>query len=104
MDINKLPVLVFLQDGIPEAYDGDLKVGTEIFEWIKIEVNSNEIEIVSKEMLEKLVASGNSIAAIFSELQNHGINGIKEIHSLCLNLDVPVLHVIGNDAPKRNRV
>ena len=76
-------------------------MGTEIFEWIKIEVNSNEIEIVSKEMLEKLVASGNSIAAIFSEVQNHGINGIKEIHSLCLNLDVPVLHVIGNDAPKR---
>eukprot|EP00092_Neocalanus_flemingeri_P058940 GFUD01070340.1.p1 GENE.GFUD01070340.1~~GFUD01070340.1.p1 ORF type:complete len:2430 (-),score=751.56 GFUD01070340.1:121-7410(-) len=101
VDTSKLPVLIFLQDGIPEAYEGDLKIGSEIFDWIKTEVNSNEIEVVSKDMLDKLIASGNSIAAIFSEYHNHGISGIKEIHSMCLNLDVPVLQIIGKDGPKK---
>ena len=63
MDTTKLPALIFLQDGIPETYEGDLEVSSEIFDWIKIEVTSDEIEIVSREMLEKLIRSGNSIAA-----------------------------------------
>ena len=28
-------------------------------------------------------------------LRDHGINGVRDIHKLCVNLDVPVLHVIG---------
>ena len=101
VDVTKLPALVFLQEGIPEIFEGDLQVSSEIFEWIKIEVNSDEIELVSREMLEKQIRTGNSIAAIFSESHNHGINGILEIHKLCLNLDVPLLQVIGNEAPKK---
>ena len=101
MDTTKLPALIFLQDGIPETYEGDLEVSSEIYDWSKIEVTSDEIEIVSREMLEKLIRSGNSIAAIFSESHNHGIYGIKEIHKLCLNLDVPLLQVIGTDGPKK---
>ena len=46
-------------------------------------------------MLEKLVASGNSIAAVFSSSRDHGIGGIRDIHKLCVNLDVPMLHVLG---------
>ena len=101
VDTSKLPALIFLQDGIPETYEGDLQVSSEIYEWIKTEVTSDEIEIISREMLEKLIRSGNSIAAIFSESHNHGIYGIKEIHKLCLNLDVPLLQVIGTDGPKK---
>ena len=101
VDLTQLPSLVFLQEGIPEIFDGDLQVSSDIYEWIKNEVNSDEIEIVSREMLEKLIRTGNSIAVIFSESQNHGIYGILEIHKLCLNLDVPLLHVIGAEAPKK---
>ena len=78
-----------------------MQVSAEIYDWIKNEVKSDEIEVVSKEMLKKLIKSGNSIAVIFSDTHNHGIYGIKDIHKLCLNLDVPLLHVIGTEAPKR---
>ena len=101
MDVTKLPTLVFLQDGIPETFEGDLQLSSEIFDWIKNEVKSDEIEIVSREMLDRLIRSGNSIAAIFSETQNHGIYGILDIHKLCLNLDVPLLQVLGTEAPKK---
>ena len=101
VDGTKLPALVFLQDGIPERFEGDLQVGSEMFEWIKNEVKSDEIEIVSREMLDRLIRSGNSLAAIFSETQHPGIRGITEIHKLCLNLDVPLLHVIGTEAPRK---
>ena len=60
-----------------------------------MEVTADEIEVVSLSMLEKLVASGNSIAAVFSSSRDHGIGGIKDIHKLCVNLDVPMLHVLG---------
>ena len=96
-----MPVLIFLQEGIPEAFEGDLQVSSEIYDWIKTEVKSDEIEIVSREMVEKLIRSGNSIAAIYSESHNHGIYGILDIHKLCLNLDVPLLQVIGTEAPKK---
>ena len=78
-----------------------MQISAEIYDWIKNEVKSDEIEVVSKEMLKKLIKSGNSIAVIFSDTHNHGIYGIKDIHKLCLNLDVPLLHVIGTEAPKR---
>ena len=101
VDATKLPALVFLQDGIPERFEGDLQVGSEIFDWINNEVKSDEIEIVSREMLDRLIRSGNSLAAIFSESQHHGIHGMTEIHKLCLNLDVPLLQVIGSEAPRK---
>ena len=58
VDTSKLPALVFLQgmhwfdnlsyyilDGIPEIYVGDLKTGSEIFDWIYQEVTADEIEV-----------------------------------------------------------
>ena len=31
----------------------------------------------------------------YDYIRDHGINGIRDIHKLCVNLDVPVLHVLG---------
>ena len=75
MDTSKLPALVFLQggtiqahvqsdvkickrskfykllscyltpDGIPEQFDGNLNIGSDISDWIRREVTADEIEV-----------------------------------------------------------
>ena len=103
---------------------GEQQLTIKIFETMRKStildlITRSSFKVVSLSMLSKLVASGNSIAAIFSstrslpnffhvnEIQSyfvllkilccrdHGINGIRDIHKLCVNLDVPVLHVLG---------
>ena len=80
--MSGLPALLFLQDGIPEQFLGSLAVSAELRDWLAAEVNSDEVELVSQAGLDRLVRSGNSIAAIFSESHNHGINGIQEYNSI----------------------
>ena len=96
-----LPTLVFLQDGIPEEYEGDLKKSADVLAWLTEEVNADEIEVIGLSMLKRIMDTGNSIVVIFSEASGHGIDGINDIHKLCKNLDTPVVQIIGVDGPKK---
>lgn len=95
-----MPKLIFLQDGIPEEYDGDMKNSGDVLEWLTEEVNADEIEVIGLQMLKKITDTGNSIIVIFSAAENHGVDGIHDIHALCKNLDVPVVQIIGGDGPR----
>ena len=99
--LDSLPQLVFLQDGIPETFDGDLGRGEEILDWITAEVHADEIEIISLDLLNKIIATGNSIAVLLSTSPNHGIDGVQQIHATCKNLDIPVVQIVGTAGPKK---
>ena len=96
-----MPTLVFLQDGIPEEYTGDLTSSASLLDWLTAEVNADEVELIGLGMLKKIVKTGNSLAVVFSLTENHGIPGIDKIHALCKNLDVPIVQIVGPEGPKR---
>ena len=96
-----MPTLVFLQDGIPEEYTGDLTSSASLLDWLTAEVNADEVELIGLGMLKKIVKTGNSLAVVFSLTENHGIPGIDKIHALCKNLDVPIVQIVGSEGPKR---
>ncbi|KAF2367458.1 Thioredoxin domain [Trinorchestia longiramus] len=94
--IEKTPALVYFEHEIPSLYDGDLSNEEEVLEWLVEQLNTDEIEDVTDEMLDKLIADSSHLAVLFyneneaesdlvlSELENiddecdsHGITFVK---------------------------
>lgn len=63
--IDALPAVVYFEKGIPNVYDGDLEHEEEFFEWLVQQLEKDEIEDVTDEMLDKLINDGKSVAVLF---------------------------------------
>ena len=94
------PVLMFLQESIPELFRADLKNTKAVQDWLVQEVQADEIERIELKLLKKIVKTGNTIAVIFSAGEDHGVSGIHSIHSMSKTLDVPIVHIVGYAGPQ----
>lgn len=63
--IDSIPSIVYFEKQIPNVYDGDLTDEDEILHWLLGQLESDEIEDVTDEMLDKLVKGGKTIAVLF---------------------------------------
>lgn len=63
--LDSLPSLVYFEKGIPNIYDGDLEEEHDILDWLVEQLEKDEIEDVTDEMLDKLIAEGKTIAVLF---------------------------------------
>lgn len=58
---------MYYEKQIPNVYDGDLEDENEILQWLLGQMENDEIEDVTDEMLEKLVKEGNDMVVLFCE-------------------------------------
>ncbi|XP_071438980.1 uncharacterized protein hlk isoform X3 [Hetaerina americana] len=63
--IDQLPALVYFEKEIPNVYDGDLENEDEILEWLVEQLETDEIEDVTDEMLDKLIKEGKTLVVLF---------------------------------------
>lgn len=63
--IDSLPALVYFENEIPSLYDGDLMNEDKVLAWLVHQVESDEIEDVTDEMLEMLIKKSSNIAVLF---------------------------------------
>lgn len=63
--IDSIPALVYFEKEIPNVYDGDLDNEDEILEWLVSQLESDEIEDVTDEMLDKMIKEGKTLAVLF---------------------------------------
>lgn len=63
--IEELPSVVYFEKGIPNIYDGDLEQEEDFLEWLVEQLEKDEIEDVTDEMLDKLINEGKNIAVLF---------------------------------------
>lgn len=63
--IDNIPALVYFEKEIPNVYDGDLENEDEILEWLVSQLESDEIEDVTDEMLDKMIKEGKTLAVLF---------------------------------------
>lgn len=63
--IEDLPAIIYFERQIPNIYDGDLEDEEEILRWLLDQLEKDEIEDVTDEMLDKLIKEGRSIAVLF---------------------------------------
>ncbi|XP_005191459.1 uncharacterized protein LOC101896609 isoform X6 [Musca domestica] len=63
--IESIPAIVYFEKQIPNIYDGDLMDEEEILHWLVSQLEHDEIEDVTDEMLDKMVKEGRVLAVLF---------------------------------------
>lgn len=63
--LDSLPSVVYFEKGIPNVYDKDLEEEDEILEWLVEQLEKDEIEDVTDEMLDKLISDSKFLAVLF---------------------------------------
>ncbi|XP_033225362.1 uncharacterized protein LOC117178180 isoform X2 [Belonocnema kinseyi] len=63
--IDSVPAIVYFEKQIPNVYDGDIENEDEILEWLLSQLEKDEIEDVTDEMLDRLVKEGKTLAVLF---------------------------------------
>lgn len=67
--LDALPAVVYFEKGIPNVYDGSLEEEDEFLEWLVQQLEKDEIEDVTDEMLDKLINEGKNLAVLFCTFQ-----------------------------------
>lgn len=65
--IDDVPAIVYFEKQIPNVYDGDIENEDEILEWLVDQLEKDEIEDVTDEMLDRLIKEGKNMAVLFCE-------------------------------------
>lgn len=63
--IDHIPAIVYFEKQVPNVYDGDLQDEEEMLHWLVEQLEKDEIEDVTDEMLDKLIKEGKTIAVLF---------------------------------------
>ncbi len=63
--VDHLPTLVYFEKNIPSLYDGDLTNEEQVLEWLIHNVESDEIEDITDEMLDTLIKKAPHLAVLF---------------------------------------
>ena len=65
LGMTDLPALVYYEDNIPNIYKGDLRIERDVLDWLVEQLNNDEIEEVTDEILDKLIEKHQTIIAVF---------------------------------------
>ncbi|XP_017003836.2 uncharacterized protein hlk isoform X10 [Drosophila takahashii] len=63
--IESIPAIVYFEKEIPNVYDGDLMDEEQILKWLLGQLERDEIEDVTDEMLDTMIKEGRVIAVLF---------------------------------------
>ncbi|XP_053677746.1 uncharacterized protein LOC128727826 isoform X2 [Anopheles nili] len=90
--IDEVPAIVYFEKQIPNVYDDDLTDEEQILEWLLSQLEKDEIEDVTDEMLDKLIKEGKSIAVLFYDNNDKKsekvLNELENIDDECDQLGI----------------
>ncbi|XP_017783301.1 PREDICTED: uncharacterized protein LOC108567391 isoform X2 [Nicrophorus vespilloides] len=102
--IDNLPAVVYFERGIPNVYDGDLEQEEEFFEWLVQQLEKDEIEDVTDEMLDKLINDGKNVAVLFYDNEDRKsqrvLNELENIDDECDKLGIVFVKIDNDDEAK----
>ncbi|XP_015589838.1 uncharacterized protein LOC107265186 isoform X3 [Cephus cinctus] len=90
--IDSVPAIVYFEKEIPNVYDGDVENEDEILEWLLAQLEKDEIEDVTDEMLDRLIKQGNTMAVLFYDNNDRKsqrvLNELENIDDECDQLGI----------------
>ncbi|XP_057338837.1 uncharacterized protein LOC130676540 isoform X4 [Microplitis mediator] len=102
--IDSVPAIVYFEKQIPNVYDGDVENEDEILEWLLSQLEKDEIEDVTDEMLDRLVKEGKTIAVLFYDNNDRKsqrvLNELENIDDECDQLGVVFVKIDNADEAK----
>ncbi|XP_012231800.1 uncharacterized protein hlk isoform X2 [Linepithema humile] len=95
--IDNLPAIVYFEKQIPNIYDGDIENEDEILEWLLSQLEKDEIEDVTDEMLDRLIKDGKTLAVLFYDNNDRKsqrvLNELENIDDECDQLGVTFVKI-----------
>ncbi|KAL3277969.1 hypothetical protein HHI36_013309 [Cryptolaemus montrouzieri] len=102
--LDSLPSIVYFEKGIPNVYDGDLEAEEDILEWLVQQLEKDEIEDVTDEMLDKLIKEGKNLAVLFYDDDDRKsqkvLNELENIDDECDKLGIVFVKIDNDDEAK----
>ncbi|XP_037963656.1 uncharacterized protein LOC105392584 isoform X5 [Plutella xylostella] len=99
--IESVPAIVYYEKQIPNVYDGDLENEEEILEWLVGQLEKDEIEDVTDEMLDRLIKDGKTVAVLFYDNNDRKsqkvLNELENIDDECDQLGIAFVKIDNND-------
>lgn len=68
--VKHVPAIVYFEKQQPLIYDGDLMDEEQILHWLVAQLEKDQIEDVTEEMLDVLVKEGKTMAVLFCKYTN----------------------------------
>lgn len=99
-----LPALIYIQNGIPDAYDGDdLTNHAQILGWVEEESKSNKINDVTDALLDKLIEKMDNLVIVFYDMEDDPtVDNLEQIIANdCVEQDIGVVKI--NDAEEAKK-
>ena len=56
---------MYFEDNLPNIYRGDLRIERDVLDWLIEQLNTDEIEEVTDEILDNLIEKHQTIIAVF---------------------------------------
>ncbi|XP_075212452.1 hulk isoform X4 [Lycorma delicatula] len=102
--IDNVPAIVYFEKQIPNVYDGDIENEDEILEWLIEQLEKDEIEDVTDEMLDRLVKEGKTLAVLFYDNNDRKsqrvLNELENIDDECDALGIVFVKLDNSDEAK----
>ncbi|XP_059049756.1 uncharacterized protein LOC131844810 isoform X1 [Achroia grisella] len=102
--IDDLPSIVYFEKQIPNVYDGNLENEEEILEWLVGQLEKDEIEDVTDEMLDRLIKDGKTVAVLFydnNDRKSQKVLGeLENIDDECDQLGIAFVKIDNNEEAK----
>ncbi|XP_026737291.1 uncharacterized protein LOC113500635 isoform X5 [Trichoplusia ni] len=99
--IDDVPSIVYFEKQIPNVYDGDLENEEEILEWLVDQLEKDEIEDVTDEMLDRLIKDGKTVAVLFYDNNDRKsqkvLNELENIDDECDQLGIAFVKIDNDD-------
>ncbi|XP_046739155.1 uncharacterized protein LOC124407223 isoform X4 [Diprion similis] len=99
--IDSVPAIVYFEKELPNVYDGDLENEDEILEWLLAQLEKDEIEDVTDEMLDRLVKEGKTLAVLFYDNNDRKslrvLNELENIDDDCDQLGIVFVKIDNAD-------
>ncbi|XP_065225798.1 uncharacterized protein hlk isoform X2 [Planococcus citri] len=102
--IDTVPAIVYFEKKIPNLYDGNLENEEEILEWLVSQLEKDEIEDITDEMLDRLIKDGKTLAVLFYDDNDRKslrvLNELENIDDECDKLGVTFVKIDNSDEAK----
>ncbi|KAF5307260.1 hypothetical protein FQR65_LT06976 [Abscondita terminalis] len=102
--LDSLPTIVYFEKGLPNVYDGDLQKEEVLLEWLVHQLEKDEIEDVTDEMLDKLIKDSKALAVLFYDDNDRKsqrvLNELENIDDECDQLGIVFVKIDNEDEAK----
>lgn len=80
--MNSVPAVVYFEKQIPNIYDGDIENEDALLQWLIDQLQKDEIEDITNEMMDRLIKEGKNIAVFFCMYSMYTFNIPSKISTI----------------------